>query len=176
MSIEPNKPTKGLRAIAVFEALKGAVGLAFAFGLYGLAHHHAYPWVRWMVEHFHFADAALAPRRAIEVVAHPEGFPLTVTAVIALAYSALRFAEAYGLWLARRWGEWLTLAGAALYLPFEIYWIVLGATLGKITLLVLNVALVVYLAVVLVKTRRKRARAALATAAGHALQTPAGGH
>ena len=175
MVIEPNKPTKGLRAIAVFEALKGVVGVAFALGVYGLAQHHVYGWVRWMVEHFHFADSAFAPRRSIEVLAHPEDFPLTVCIAIALAYSALRFTEAYGLWLARRWGEWLTLIGAALYLPFEIYWIVLGATFAKITLLVLNVALVVYLAVVLVKTRRKRAHAARAAAASGAIGTPAAG-
>ena len=175
MVIEPNKPTKALRAIAVFEASKGAVGVAFAIGLLGLANHHVHPWVRWMVERFHFADAALAPRRAIEVLAHPEDFALTIWIVIAFAYSALRFSEAYGLWLARRWGEWLTLIGATVYLPFEIYWIVLGATFVKIALLVLNVALVVYLAVVLVKTRRKRAHAARAAAASRAIETPAGG-
>lgn len=170
MVIEPNKPTKGLRAIALFEAAKGAIGLAFVIGLGGLVFHHVFPWVRWLVEHFHFADAALAPRRAVEVLAHPEEFPLKVIAVIALAYTAVRFAEAYGLWLARRWGEWLTLIGAALYLPFEIYWITYGATFGKITLLVLNLALVLYLTVVLVKTRRKRAHAERAAAAAMAAE------
>ena len=175
MVIEPNKPTKALRAIALFEAAKGTVGLAFAVGVWGLEEHHVYPWVQWMLKRFHFADAALAPRRFVEVIAHPEQFPLNICILIALAYAALRFTEAYGLWLARRWGEWLTLIGAALYLPFEIYWIVLGATFGKITLLVLNAALVVYLTVVLVKTRRRRARVALATAARQAIGTSAGG-
>ncbi len=176
MVIEPNKPTKALRTIAVFEGVKGTAGVAFAVGLFGLAQHRVYPWVQWMVERFHFADAAVAPRRVIEVLAHPEEFPLAIWMTIAVAYSVLRFAEAYGLWLARRWGEWLTLIGAALYLPFEIYWIVLGATLAKIALLAANVALVIYLAVVLVKTRRKRARAARDLAAGRAIGTPAGGH
>ncbi len=176
MVIEPNKPTKALRAIAIFEAGKGLLGIAAAVGLRGLAVHRVFPWVRWMVEHFHFADNALAPRRVIEVLAHPEDFPLNVWFVIALAYAAVRFSEAYGLWLARRWGEWLTLVGAALYLPFEIYWIALGVTFIKITLLVLNVALVVYLGVVLAKTRRKRAHAERAAAAARgALQTPATG-
>ena len=173
MLIEPNKPTQGLRAIAIFEAAKGAIGLAFAVGVVGLVFHHVFPWVRWLVEHFHFADAALAPRRAVQVLAHPENFPLKIILLIALAYTAVRFAEAYGLWLARRWGEWLTLIGATLYLPFEIYWITYGATLGKITLLVLNVALVVYLAVVLMKTRGKRARDERAAAA--AAMAPQGG-
>ncbi len=176
MVIEPGKPTKGLRAIAIFEAAKGLVGVAFALGLYGLMQHHVYPGVRWLVEHLHFADAAVAPRRVIEVLAHPEEFPLFFCLLLAIGYTALRFVEAYGLWLARRWAEWLTLIGAALYLPFEIYWIVLGATFGKITLLVLNLALVVYLALVLVKTHRKRTRAERAAAAEGALQTPAGGH
>ena len=157
MVIEPNKPSKALRAIALFEAVKGVAGLVFAFGLFGLTQHHVFPWVRWMVEHFHFADAAFAPRRVIEVLAHPEDFPLTVGIVIALAYTALRFAEAYGLWLARRWGEWLTLVSAALYVPIEIYALTLGVSVLKVALLLLNLVFVAYLAAILRATRRKRA-------------------
>ena len=62
--------------------------------------------------------------------------------------------------LARRWGEWLALLSATLYVPFEIYAIARGVSWLKVTLLLLNVAFVAYLTVVLIATRRKRAMAA----------------
>jgi uncharacterized membrane protein (DUF2068 family) len=40
--------------------------------------------------------------------------------VIATAYIAIRFLEAYGLWYERAWGEWLGALSAGLYVPFEV--------------------------------------------------------
>src|SRR6202451_3158874 len=40
---------------------------------------------------------------------------------VAVGYSLLRFVEAYGLWYARAWAEWIALISGTLYLPFEIY-------------------------------------------------------
>ena len=175
MLIEPNKPTLGLRLIAVFEALKGFIGLALGIGLHLLAGQHQHPLIRWIVEYFHLEDSAHAPHFIVEMLAHPEQFPLVLWTLLAAGYATLRFVEAYGLWLARRWGEWLALVSAGLYIPFEIYAIVLGATWLKVSLLVLNVAFVIYLSIVLVMTRRKRARASRTAEAPGAVETSVGG-
>jgi uncharacterized membrane protein (DUF2068 family) len=174
MVIEPNKPTLGLRLIAALEAAKGVIGLVLGVGLYLLAGHHQHPLIQWIVERFHLDDSAHAPHFIVEMLAHPERFRLEVWTLLAMGYAALRFVEAYGLWLARRWAEWLALVSAALYIPFEIYAIAVGPTLLKVSLLVLNIAFVTYLSIVLAATRRKRAHAARA-AAGGAIETPAGG-
>ena len=176
MLIEPDKPTLGLRLIAVMEAVKGAVAVVLAFGLHVLAGHHLNPFIQWIVQRFHLDDSAHAPHLVVEMLTHPERFRLEIWTLLAVAYATLRFTEAYGLWLARRWGEWIALISAALYIPFEIYAIAFGATLLKVSLLVLNVAFVTYLGIVLVKTRRKRACAAQAAAAGGAIETSAAGH
>lgn len=175
MVIEPNKPTLGLRLIAAFEALKGFIGLALGLGLHLLAGRHQHPLIRWIVERFHLDDSAHAPHFITEMLAHPERFRLEIWTLLAMGYAALRFTEAYGLWLARRWGEWLAFVSAALYIPFEIYSIVFGASWLKVSLLVLNAAFVIYLGIILAATRRKRARAALVTSAEDAIETPAGG-
>lgn len=39
---------------------------------------------------------------------------------IALGYILVRLLEAYGLWNARAWGEWLGALSGGLYIPFEI--------------------------------------------------------
>lgn len=172
MVLEPNKPTLGLRLIAILEAAKGTLGLALGIGLWLLAGQHQHPLIQWIVEYFHLDDSAHAPHFIVEMLAHPEKFRMEVWTLLAMGYAGLRFVEAYGLWLARRWAEWLALVSAALYIPFEIYAILLGPTLLKVSLLVLNVAFVVYLGILLAATRRKRAHAARVAAA---IETPAGG-
>jgi uncharacterized membrane protein (DUF2068 family) len=176
MVIEPNKPTLGLRLIAVLEATKGVLGLVLGIGLYLLTGHHRHPLIQWIVERLHLDDSAHAPHFIVEMLAHPERFRLEIWTLLAAGYATLRFVEAYGLWLARRWAEWLALVSAALYIPFEIFAIVESPTLLKVSLLVLNGAFVAYLSMVLRATRRKRAHAARAASAEGAVETPAGGH
>lgn len=175
MLIEPNKPTLGLRLIAVLEAVKGAVAVVLAFALYTLAGHHLNPFIQWIVQLFHLDDSAHAPHLVVEMLTHPERFRLEIWTMLAAGYATLRFTEAYGLWLARRWGEWIALVSAALYIPFEVYAIAFGATALKFSLLVLNIAFVAYLGVVLMKTRRTRAHAARAAAADEVMESPAAG-
>jgi uncharacterized membrane protein (DUF2068 family) len=165
MVIEPDKPTLGLRLIALLEAAKGFLGLTLGVALFSLAGHHLHPFIQWIVRHFHLMDSPHAPHFVVEMLVHPERFRLEVWTGLAMAYAALRFTEAYGLWLARRWGEWLALLSAALYVPFEIYAIALGASLLKVALLAMNVAFVAYLTMVLIATRRKRALASAAITA-----------
>src|SRR5262249_47574042 len=76
---------------------------------------------------------------------------LTQTKVLAVAgvavgYSLLRFVEAYGLWYAKAWAEWIALISGMLYLPFEIYKLVHKQSLLHIAVLFINVAVVLYMA------------------------------
>ena len=76
-------------------------------------------------------------------------------AVFALTYSAIRIAEAYGLWKERQWAEWLGFASGLIYLPLELFEITRGVSWPKITLLTVNAGIVAYLSVILFRTRRK---------------------
>jgi uncharacterized membrane protein (DUF2068 family) len=159
MVIKPGQPTLGLRVIAFLEAAKGLLGLSLGVALYALASHHLHSFFQAIIRHFHLTESAHAPHFVVEMLVHPGRFRMEVWTGLAMAYAALRFTEAYGLWFARRWGEWLALLSAALYVPFEIYAIATGVSLLKVILLLLNVAFVAYLTMVLIATRRKRAMA-----------------
>jgi hypothetical protein len=61
------------------------------------------------------------------------------------AYAVLQAVEAVGLWLGRRWAEYLTLIATSALLPLEIYELTRGVTPLKVIALVVNIAIVVYL-------------------------------
>ncbi|MGH2925248.1 MAG: DUF2127 domain-containing protein [Solirubrobacterales bacterium] len=61
--------------------------------------------------------------------------------------AVIEAAEAVGLWLQRRWAEYLTFVVTALLLPFEVYELTSRVTWFKVTALIVNLAIVVYLLV-----------------------------
>ena len=64
---------------------------------------------------------------------------------VALVYSILRFVEAYGLWKARAWAEWIALISGAIYLPFEVVELIRRLTVFHLSLLIANLAVVLYM-------------------------------
>jgi uncharacterized membrane protein (DUF2068 family) len=62
-----------------------------------------------------------------------------------LAYGALEGIEAIGLWLTKRWAEYLTFLATTILLPLEIYELVHRATPLKIIGFIINLAIVIYL-------------------------------
>jgi uncharacterized membrane protein (DUF2068 family) len=65
----------------------------------------------------------------------------------AAAYTAILVFEAFGLWFARRWAEYLTLVETGVLVPFEIYELTGRVSTLKILTLVINLAIVLYLLV-----------------------------
>lgn len=61
------------------------------------------------------------------------------------AYAVLEGAEAAGLWLGRRWAEYLTVVATGAFLPYEIYELARSVTATKVVAFLINVAAVVYL-------------------------------
>ena len=61
------------------------------------------------------------------------------------AFAALEAAEAVGLWFQRRWAEYLTFVATTLLLPIEVYELTARASWFKVTALLVNIAIVVYL-------------------------------
>jgi uncharacterized membrane protein (DUF2068 family) len=62
------------------------------------------------------------------------------------AYALLNLAEAYGLHRRLRWAEWLTVFATGLLIPFEFYEVWHRFTPLRVGVLVLNLAIVIYLA------------------------------
>ncbi|MBV9093934.1 MAG: DUF2127 domain-containing protein, partial [Streptosporangiaceae bacterium] len=67
--------------------------------------------------------------------------------VAVAAYAVLEGVETAGLWLGRRWAEYLTFIATIIFVPYEVYELTKSISALKILALVINVAIVVYLLV-----------------------------
>jgi uncharacterized membrane protein (DUF2068 family) len=65
--------------------------------------------------------------------------------IAASAYAALEASEMVGLWLSKRWAEYLTFVATCLLLPLEIYELSTKLSVLKIVVFILNLAVAVYL-------------------------------
>lgn len=70
---------------------------------------------------------------------------LTILLITALAYCVVESIEAVGLWKERRWAEYLTAIATAGLLPFEIHELLDRVTVFRVSALVVNVAILVWL-------------------------------
>ena len=71
---------------------------------------------------------------------------VSVLAIGAIAYALLEGTEGIGLAMRRRWAEYLTVIATGVLIPYEAYEVVRHVTLFKVGALVLNLAVVGYLA------------------------------
>lgn len=145
-----------IRVVAAFEAFKGLLALAAASGLFLLLHKDPRNFATTLVEHAHLNPAAHYPSIFIVAAEHLQNTRLTLIALGVVAYSTLRFVEAYGLFLEAAWAEVLAAVSGGIYVPFEIAEILRNGGWLAVAALALNVAVVAVMVVALLQRRKAR--------------------
>ena len=153
-----------LRWIAGYNLAKGLLILALAIGLLGLLHRDVHEiaghWITLLgldLENRHIA--ALLAR--LDLVTDQQVGQLSR---LAFLFSAVFFVEGGGLLCHQRWAKYLTVLVTASFVPVELYETLHRFGFAKLTLLVLNIAIVALLLGMLRKELREET--ALAAAAG----------
>jgi uncharacterized membrane protein (DUF2068 family) len=144
-----------LRLIALFKLAKAALLIAVGVGALKLLHKD----VAGAVEHWvellrldpnnHYIDIVL------EKASNLTPDKIKQLGLGSMIYAGLFLAEGIGLWLEKRWAEWLTVIITSSLIPIEIYEIYRHPTAIKIAVLLINIAIVAYL---LYRIRGKRMR------------------
>jgi uncharacterized membrane protein (DUF2068 family) len=134
-----------LRLIAVFKLFKASILIAVGVGAFKLLHKDVADAVERWVEllrldpNNHFIDAALEKASDISPGKIKE------LGLGSMVYAGLFLTEGIGLWLEKRWAEWLTVIITSSLVPIEIYEIHRHPTPVKIAALLINLAIVAYL-------------------------------
>lgn len=140
-----DRTTRLLRGIAGFEAFKGLVALAAALGLLGLAHQDLHQAAAALIGRVGLSPGGRYPAMALGTLDHWLAAGRGHLLLGMAGYVGLRFAEAYGLWQGRAWGEYVGAASGALYLPFELQHLIHRPSALTAAVLAANLAVVVFL-------------------------------
>jgi uncharacterized membrane protein (DUF2068 family) len=148
----------GLKVIGILKLLSGATALAVGIGAFRFLGHDPGPRAERIVTHL-----GLDPQNRVihEAISRITGIDRTHLRAIEFGtffYAALHTVEGIGLILGYHWAEYLVIVATGSLIPFEIYEIARKLSLVRVTLFVLNVAIVIYLVMTLRKDRRERAR------------------
>lgn len=140
--------TGALKAVAVYEAVKGMLVLLLGTGLLSLLHLHrnVQELAIELIEHYHLNPASRFPSLFIDAAAKLNDRRLSILALLAGLYVVLRFIEAWGLWKARTWAEWLAALSGGVYIPFEIAELWQRPSWWSFIVLSLNVGIVAFMA------------------------------
>lgn len=134
-----------LRLIAAFKLFKGVLLLAVGIGALRLLHRDVAEVVnRWVAElrfdpQSRFIHALLLRAGAID------DHMLRRIGAGTFFYSALLLTEGVGLWLEKRWAEYLTVILTGSFLPLEIYEVTRRINATRVAILVTNLLIVAYL-------------------------------
>ena len=134
-----------LRVIAVFKFFKAATLIALSAGAFKLLHKDVEDVVEHWVRLLRFDPGNRFVEAALEKASMISPGQIKKLGLAGLLYAALFLAEGTGLWLQKRWGEWLTVIITSSLVPVEIYEIFRHPSVVKVVVLVVNVGIVFYL-------------------------------
>jgi uncharacterized membrane protein (DUF2068 family) len=142
---EHGERSRVLRLIAVFKFLKALLLVAVGMGALNLLD----PTVAARAQEWLRALATSSDRRVVQdllqLVSRLSPERLEALGVGAFLYAGLFTTEGVGLWLGKRWAEYLTVIATGSFVPFEIYELARRLSPSRLAALVLNLAVVVYL-------------------------------
>ena len=134
-----------LRLIATFKLVKAALLMIVGVSALKLIHTDIGSWLTEWVLRFGLDPGGRHVGRFLLKAAELTPNRLKEVGVGSLVYSALFLTEGIGLWLLKRWAEWLTVIITASLIPVEIYEIHRHLTPVRILLLLINAGVLAFL-------------------------------
>jgi uncharacterized membrane protein (DUF2068 family) len=134
-----------LTMIALFKFLKATVLIAVGFGALRLIHSDLRDQANALFDTLGQSVDVVPILRLLRDIGALAPNSLRLFGAGAFLYAALFLTEGVGLWRQKRWAEYLTVIATASFIPFEIFEIVQRRTLPRISALVINILVVLYL-------------------------------
>jgi uncharacterized membrane protein (DUF2068 family) len=143
-----------LRLLALERGIRGVLLVALAYGVYRFEgaqdslqrlFDDYLPRLTPVARHAGVDLQSTGPVRLIQKALATDPHTLTLVSIGVLAYGALELLEAVGLWLMKRWGEYVAVVGTAVFVPLEVYELLERVTWLRLGAFALNVFAVVYI-------------------------------
>jgi uncharacterized membrane protein (DUF2068 family) len=147
------KGSRGLWLIAAFKLVKGLGLLILGIGVLNLLHKDVAAEMERWINLLRFDPQSHLIQKLLGKLGMVDDRKLKELSIGTFFYSGLLLTEGVGLALRQRWAEYVTIVTTASLLPLEIYEITKRISAGRIVLLLINIAVVVYLVIEVRRTR-----------------------
>jgi len=143
-----------LRLLATERFIRGLLLVALSYGVYKFngardslkrVFDSYLPTLRPLADKLGVDLQSTGPVRLIDKALHTAHGTLTLVALGVLAYGALQLLEGTGLWLLKRWGEYVAVVGTSIFIPVEVYELLEKVTWLRVVAFLVNIFAVVYL-------------------------------
>lgn len=148
-----------LLLIAVYKFLYALLFFAIGMGAHHLLHKDIADEIDLLARHLRFNPESRLVNFILEKGSLLNDPLLRRIGFVAYCYATLTLIEGIGLYLEKAWGEFLTLAITASFLPWEILEIVRHITWMRVALLAINILVFVYLLRLVLDRAGQRAKA-----------------
>ncbi|MCE0498569.1 MAG: DUF2127 domain-containing protein [Methylacidiphilales bacterium] len=135
-----------LRTIAVYKLLHGLFFIGVGFGLLHLRHHNIVEFLNtYVILPYHLNPESRLVDWLLDKAQEVTSHRLTIAGYAAFIYAALFLVEGIGLYLRKRWAEYVVVIVTASLLPLEFYEIYLKLAWWKFAVVLGNVLILLYL-------------------------------
>jgi uncharacterized membrane protein (DUF2068 family) len=136
---------RGLELIAAFKLLKALLLILVGAGTLSLLRPDTAADVREWLGALTIGRGQMLVERALALLNVATPTRIRELGIASIAYGLLFATEGIGLWLEKRWAEYLTIIATGSLVPFEVYELYRRVTVPRALALVANVAAVAYL-------------------------------
>jgi uncharacterized membrane protein (DUF2068 family) len=148
------KSPRGLRIIAAVKLFKGVMLLGIGLGLFGLVNRDLDETAQDLMFKLNIDPENHYARVFLEKVADIQPDTLRHFGLWSLVYSAILLTEGTGLWLNLRWAKYMVIVSTGAFVPEEIYMCLHKFGWFKLGVLVLNVAILIYIILLVVRQEK----------------------
>ena len=143
-----------LRLLAAERFIRGVLLVALAYGVYKFdgaqgslerVFQDYLPTLKPFADKLGIDLQNTGPVKLIQKALTADHSTLELVAIGVLAYGALELLEGIGLWLMKRWGEYVAMVGTLVFIPLEVYELVERVTWLRVVAFAFNVFAVVYI-------------------------------
>jgi uncharacterized membrane protein (DUF2068 family) len=150
----PKPGSIGFRVIGTMKLISGALALAVAIGLFHFFDHDPGQEAERIVSHLGLDRQNQVINTVISRLTGIDRAHLRAVEAGTFFYATLHLIEGIGLILKRRWAEYLVVVATSSLIPFEVFEIAKKHSLLRISLLIVNAGIVIYLIAMLQKQHR----------------------
>lgn len=153
-TFKPHHHNQWLILIAAYKLVQALLFAAIGVGALRMLHQDVGDVLAQLADHLRFNPESRFVNFILDKASLLDDPLLRRIGVAAFSYAALGMVEGIGLYFEKVWAEYLTLLITASFLPWEIFEVIRKLTYFRVSLLVVNALVLLYLLVLV--TRRGR--------------------